>query len=126
MGYGHVPTLAPPLCATTQFTVVMDTHSWYITEWLFCMKRSIISPEYRQVLEKLVQMRTDAGKSQRDLARLLGREHSFVWRIETGKRRLDVVEFYWVCQALGRNAAEVYGELFKAITALNKSVHGRH
>ena len=90
------------------------------------MKRSIISPEYRQVLVKLVQMRTDAGKTQRDLARLLGREHSFVWRIETGKRRLDVVEFYWVCKALGRNAAEVYCELFQTITARGKSTPGRH
>ena len=56
-------------------------------------------------------MRRKAGMTQRDLAAKLGREHSFVWRIERGERRLDVVEFYWVCQALGQDAQRVYSEL---------------
>jgi len=89
------------------------------------MKDSIRSPEYRQVLAKLVQMRTEAGLTQRELARKLAREYSFVWRIETGKRRLDVVEFYWVCKALGRNAADVYRELFQAITVQQNKVSSR-
>lgn len=55
--------------------------------------------------------------SQRDLAKKVKREVSFVWRIETGRRRLDVVEFYWVCKALGRNAADVYRELVREIAA---------
>jgi type VI protein secretion system component VasF len=39
-------------------------------------------------------------------------EHrSFVWRIEHGERRLDVVEFFWVCEALGFDAKAVYAEL---------------
>ena len=89
------------------------------------MKDSIRSPEYRQVLAKLVQMRTEAGLTQRELARKLAREYSFVWRIETGKRRLDVVEFYWVCKALGRNAADVYRELFEEISSLQKNTPSR-
>lgn len=84
------------------------------------MKDSIRSSEYKPVLTKLIQMRNDAGMTQRDLAKALKREHSFVWRIETGGRRLDVVEFYWVCKALGRNAAVVYQELIREITALAK------
>jgi len=82
------------------------------------MTDSIHSPEYKLVLAKLVEMRSDAGLTQRELAIKLGREHSFVWRIETGKRRLDVVEFYWVCKALRRNAAVVYRELIREIAAL--------
>lgn len=42
----------------------------------------------------LLAMRQKAGLTQRDLAKKLGREHSFVWRIEAGERRLDVIEFY--------------------------------
>ena len=81
------------------------------------MRKSIYSPEYRRVLAKLIELRTRAGLTQRDLATKLGREHSFVWRIESGQRRLDVVEFYWVCQALGYDAAVIYKALIKELAA---------
>lgn len=77
------------------------------------MQKSIHSPEYQHVLTTLVAMRKQAGLTQRDLAVKLGREHSFVWRIETGERRLDLVEFHWVCQALGQNAGTIYQTLVK-------------
>ena len=80
------------------------------------MKESIHSEEYKVVLLKLVAMRTEAGLTQRDLAKRLNREHSFVWRVETGRRRLDVVEFYWLCRALKKNAATVYRDLVKDLT----------
>ena len=75
------------------------------------MKKSIHSDEYSVVLKKLIQMRESAGLTQRDLAEKLNRENSFVWRIEHGERRLDVVEFFWVCEALGQDAKEIYGKL---------------
>jgi len=81
------------------------------------MLKSVHSPAYAHVLAKLVEMRKQAGLTQRDLARKLGREHSFVWRIETGERRLDVVEFLWVCQALGQDPAAVYRHVVRAILA---------
>lgn len=67
------------------------------------------------MLALLVAMRQKAGLTQRDLAKKLGREHSFVWRIETGERRLDVIEFYWICQALGQDASHIYAGLIKSI-----------
>ena len=85
------------------------------------MTESIQSREYRCVLAKLIEMRKEAGMTQRDLAKILKREHSFVWRMETAKRRLDVVEFYWVCKALRRNAAVVYRELIQEISGLTRS-----
>lgn len=77
------------------------------------MTKSVHSDEYKVVLRTLVNMRQAAGLTQRELAAKLEREHSFVWRIESGERRLDVVEFAWVCQALGRNAATVYAAMAK-------------
>jgi len=84
------------------------------------MTESIHSPEYRLVLAKLIAMRQETGMTQRDLAKILKRENSFVWRIETGKRRLDVVEFYWVCKALRKNAAVVYRKIIHEISAMPK------
>ena len=78
------------------------------------MEKSTHTPEYEQVLARLVKMRKDAGFTQRQLAEKLKREHSFVWRIEKGERRLDVVEFFWVCEALGFDASKVYASLYEA------------
>jgi transcriptional regulator with XRE-family HTH domain len=84
------------------------------------MTESIHSLEYKCFLVKLVEMRKEAGMTQRDLAKILDRENSFVWRIETGKRRLDVVEFYWVCKALRQDAAVVYRKIIHEISAMPK------
>lgn len=78
------------------------------------MKKSTHSNEYKLVLKKLIGMRKSAGFTQQKLADILVREQSFVWRIEHGERRLDVVEFFWVCEALGQDATEVYRELAEA------------
>jgi len=85
------------------------------------MRKSTHSPEYEFVLKKLRSMRSDAGLTQRDLATRLQRENSFVWRIEHGERRLDIVEFFWVCEALGYDPALVYSELVEAFKCLKGS-----
>lgn len=84
------------------------------------MRKSTHTPEYEYVLKKLVEMRKAAGLTNRQLAKKLERENSFVWRIEHGERRLDVVEFFWVCEALGQDAEEVYHELAKAFRKCEK------
>lgn len=63
------------------------------------MQKTIYSQMNRQVHEKLVEIRHKAGLTQRELAKKLGREHSFIARIEQGERRVDLVEFYLICKA---------------------------
>lgn len=87
------------------------------------MQKSTHSPEYAVFLKKLFEMRTNAEMTQQQLTDALEREQSFVWRIEKGERRLDVVEFFWVCNALGYNAAEIYSEL---CTDFNKPKQDDH
>lgn len=65
------------------------------------MEKSIFTPFYDVFRQKLIEMRLSAKLTQRQLAAKLSRERSFVSRIELGERRLDFVEFYWVCQACG-------------------------
>jgi transcriptional regulator with XRE-family HTH domain len=65
-----------------------------------------------------VSLRLGAKLTQRELAKRLSREHSFVARIEGGERRLDVVEFYWVLKALGVDAARVAAELMREFSRL--------
>ncbi|MBE7465628.1 MAG: helix-turn-helix transcriptional regulator [Planctomycetes bacterium] len=75
------------------------------------MEKSAFSPLYKALRERLVAMRTAAKLTQRQLADKLQRERSFVSRIELGERRLDVLEFYWVCKACDQNPRQVLGEL---------------
>lgn len=49
----------------------------------------------------LVQERKKTGLSQAELAERLSRPQSFVSKYERGERRIDVVEFEQVAQALG-------------------------
>lgn len=39
----------------------------------------------------------------REAGELLGKPHSFIAKIETGQRRLDVIEYVWYCDKLGFN-----------------------
>ena len=75
------------------------------------MRKSTHTREYEAVRSKLVELRHRANLTQRDLANRLDREPSFVWRIEKGERRIDVLEFFWVCRALGAEPEVVYTEL---------------
>jgi transcriptional regulator with XRE-family HTH domain len=44
-------------------------------------------------MRELIAAREAAGITQRELARRLGRAHSFVGKIESGERQLNVLEF---------------------------------
>jgi DNA-binding XRE family transcriptional regulator len=49
----------------------------------------------------VVELRTRAKLTQRQLAEAVGREQSYVGRIETGQRRVDLVEWVQICRACG-------------------------
>ncbi|MFN3713666.1 MAG: helix-turn-helix domain-containing protein [Alcanivoracaceae bacterium] len=53
------------------------------------------------MLAWLKDQRQSKGMSMRELGDLLGVPHSFVQKVESGERRLDVVEYVWYCKALG-------------------------
>jgi transcriptional regulator with XRE-family HTH domain len=50
------------------------------------------SAAYRRFLARLRRARSEAGLTQVQVARRLGRPQSFVSKCESGERRIDVVE----------------------------------
>jgi transcriptional regulator with XRE-family HTH domain len=52
-------------------------------------------------MKALTEARGRAGLTQRELARRLQRAHSFVGKIESGERQLNVLEFCEYVEALG-------------------------
>lgn len=74
---------------------------------------SIFSEEYRRLIELLVEARKRAGVTQIELAEKVGRPQSFVSKVERGERRLDVIEFYQLCDLLGANASRLVGQMLR-------------
>ena len=54
--------------------------------------------------------RKAAGVTQAQLATRMGRHQSFVSKYERGERRLDVVEFCQVAEALGQSPSKLLEE----------------
>lgn len=67
------------------------------------MNKTIYSRQGQHLRETIVALRRKAGLSQRQLAAKLKREHNLIGRLELGERRLDVVEFFWICKACDAN-----------------------
>lgn len=70
-------------------------------------KLSIHSPEQIWLRQFLIERRHQLGLSQRALATKLGVIYSFIGKVETGDRRLDVFEFIQYCHALELDSVEV-------------------
>lgn len=71
------------------------------------MTRTIHSPGQVALCEALISARHQAGLSQQQLAALLECQQSLIARIESGQRRVDVVEFVVLVRALGADASEI-------------------
>jgi transcriptional regulator with XRE-family HTH domain len=56
---------------------------------------------------------SDVRWSQSELARRLDRAHSYVGRIETGDRRLDLPEFIEWCELLEADPVEILQRILK-------------
>ena len=66
-------------------------------------------------------MRERAGLAQRELCRKLGREHSFISKCELGERRIDIVEFYCICEACGATPETEAKKIMKAFADQDKA-----
>jgi len=78
------------------------------------MKKTIHSPHGKAISQRLAELRKKAGMPQRELAKKLGRAHSFVAHYELGERRIDLAEFYWICKACGASPHKEAAALMKA------------
>lgn len=64
-------------------------------------RKSVFTTRYQVLKALLIEARREAGLTQVELAAKLDRPQSFVSKYERGERRLDLVEFLEVADALG-------------------------
>jgi transcriptional regulator with XRE-family HTH domain len=70
------------------------------------MSRTLRSSRHERLRELLVGKRKAASLSQAELAKRVGRYQSFIADIERGERRVDVVEFLELAEAIGFDAGK--------------------
>jgi transcriptional regulator with XRE-family HTH domain len=74
------------------------------------MEKSLHSAAHRRLVDALKAARARAGLTQEQAAVRLSAYPTFFSKLETGERRLDVVEFVAVCEALAADPVEVMRE----------------
>jgi len=56
------------------------------------MSKSVYAKDYKDIIERLKTARIEAGFAQQEVAEKLDKPQSFISKIESGERRLDVAE----------------------------------
>lgn len=80
------------------------------------LPKSLYLPEHRALCEVLVAARRRAGLTQDSVSKRLKRPQSFVAKYEGGERRLDVIEFIAIAEALDADPVKLLRELLKRMT----------
>jgi transcriptional regulator with XRE-family HTH domain len=75
------------------------------------MARTIRSPGHEALCQALIDARKTAGLTQAELAVRLHCHQSFVARVESGQRRIDVVELVVLVRALGGDARVILAKV---------------
>lgn len=69
--------------------------------------KSANDPIYVEFIAKLRACRRDKNLTQAELAEILNRPQSYVSKVETCERRIDVIETFFWCSALGVEISSV-------------------
>ncbi len=85
------------------------------------MPKTIFTGANQVVVACIRQARLSAGLTQAQLATLIERDQSHLSLIEGSQRRLDVVEFIRIAEALERDPLELFREILKAVSESERS-----
>ena len=75
------------------------------------MTDTLRSPRQLELRKLLLRRRTDHGLTQAELAKRLDKPQSFVAKYEGGERRLSVIEFIDIAEALQIRPSDLLDEL---------------
>lgn len=79
------------------------------------MPKSQFSEAYGILVDALRAARQEAGLTQIELAQRIGRKQGHVSIIETGVRRIDLIEFCAIVKAMGRDPVELFARIYEQL-----------
>lgn len=56
------------------------------------MDKAIYTKDHKYIVEQLKKARTEIGLDQKEVAKILDRTQSYVSKVESGQRRIDVIQ----------------------------------
>lgn len=71
------------------------------------------SPRQKRLCELLIAQRHKAGLTQAEVAKKLRRHQPFIANIESGQRRVDVIELMAIGEVIGLDVGKIIRELKK-------------
>lgn len=80
------------------------------------MTSSVFTKKYQCFRELLIQRRKNADVTQQELAKDLNKPQSYISKYESGERRLDLIEFLDVADALQFDKSKFIKDLEKKTT----------
>jgi len=75
------------------------------------MQKTLTTKRHKALIELVIGFREKAGLTQTELASKLGEYQSFIARLESGQRRLDVIEFLRLAKILGFDEVDTLKKL---------------
>ncbi|MGH8047967.1 MAG: helix-turn-helix domain-containing protein [Chthoniobacterales bacterium] len=79
------------------------------------LTKSLYSPEWEACCIVLKDLREANGITQTDLSTRLGMPQSFVSKVESGQRKLDLRQFSIYVRSMGEDPIEVFSKLLSAM-----------
>lgn len=67
------------------------------------MKKSVHTKEYAVFVDRLKKARSEAGLTQVEVAKKLGRPQSHISNVESGQQRVDVIELKRFAKLYGKD-----------------------
>lgn len=73
--------------------------------------KTIYQERYLKLMQALVQARKQAGLTQMQVAEILSKPQSYIAKVEGADRKLDVMEFVELCEAIHQDPCELIKQL---------------
>jgi transcriptional regulator with XRE-family HTH domain len=67
------------------------------------MSKAIYSKDHKYLIERLKKARVEVGMDQDEVAKQLGKTQSYISKIESGQRRIDVIQLKDFAKAYKKN-----------------------
>jgi predicted transcriptional regulator len=78
------------------------------------LAKSLYTPEWDYLCDMLTQIRVEQGVTQVELASRLGQPQSFVCKVESGQRKLDLRQFVIYVRCLNGSPVDVLAAFMEA------------
>lgn len=80
------------------------------------MSKTIFGGDHQHLVQVLTEARKASGLTQTELAKLVGKDQTYISIIERGQRRVDVLEFVALAKAMKADPASLFEQVLKRLS----------